>query len=111
MLWVSHLAIKDVNELKKLTNELKTAEAQARLFDTQPKNASIAYERAQTGIHELAAEHKILSEITKANSAVFEKQGLQFTANAEKHAGLIANTEFNSNLMPPRTMLKAEICL
>lgn len=85
--------IKDVNELKKLTNELKTAEAQARLFDTQLKNASIAYERAQTGIHELATEHKILSEITKANSAVFEKQGLQFTANAEKARGLIAETQ------------------
>lgn len=85
--------IKDVNELKKLTNELKTAEAQARLFDTQLKNASIAYERAQTGIHELTAEHKILSEITKANSAVFEKQGLQFTANAEKARGLIAETQ------------------
>lgn len=85
--------IKDVNELKKLTNELKTAEAQAKLFDTQLKNAGIAYERAQTGIHELTAEHKILSEITKANSAVFEKQGLQFTANAEKARGLIAETQ------------------
>lgn len=83
---------KDVAELKNLGNQLKTAESQVKLFDVQIKNSNLALKRAETGIHELANEHKILSQITKANSEVFEKQGLQYTANREKALGLIAET-------------------
>lgn len=83
---------KDVAELKNLGNQLKTAESQAKLFDVQIKNSNLALKKAETGIHELANEHKILSQITKANSEVFEKQGLQYTANREKALGLIAET-------------------
>ncbi|MGO3539110.1 MAG: hypothetical protein ACTINP_06730, partial [Leuconostoc mesenteroides] len=83
---------KDVAELKKLGNQLKTAESQVKLFDVQIKNSNLALKKAETGIHELANEHKILSQITKANSEVFEKQGLQYTANREKALGLIAET-------------------
>lgn len=83
---------KDVAELKNLGNQLKTAESQAKLFDVQIKNSNLALKKAETGIHELAKEHKILSQITKANSEVFEKQGLQYTANREKALGLIAET-------------------
>lgn len=79
---------KDSDQLKKLTGDLKTAEAQAKLFDTQLKNSNLALEKSKTGIHELGAEHKILSQMTKANSEVFEKQGLQYTANREKAIGL-----------------------
>lgn len=83
---------KDVAELKNLGNQLKTAESQVKLFDVQIKNSNLALKKAETGIHELANEHKILSQITKANSEVFEKQGLQYTANREKALGLIAET-------------------
>lgn len=83
---------KNVAELKNLGNQLKTAESQVKLFDVQIKNSNLALEKSKTGIHELANEHKILSQITKANSEVFEKQGLQYTANREKALGLIAET-------------------
>lgn len=83
---------KDVAELKNLGNQLKTAESQVKLFDVQIKNSNLALKKAETGIHELANEYKILSQITKANSEVFEKQGLQYTANREKALGLIAET-------------------
>ncbi|MCC7668945.1 phage tail tape measure protein [Leuconostoc pseudomesenteroides] len=80
-------------ELDKLGKELKTAESQAKLFGTQIKSTDLALKKAETGIHELAAEHKILSQITKANTEVFERQGLQYTANREKARGLISETQ------------------
>lgn len=98
--------IKDIAELKKLSSELKSAEAQAKLFDVQLKNSQLSYAKAQTGIHELGAEHKILTQITKANSEVFEKQGLQYTANAEKARGLVAETRnLNQQFQAQKEML------